>query len=150
MIEVDDRAVSGAPADEIAAVVAAVLAAEGARGAEVGILLVGDVEMQSLNLAHRGIDVPTDVLAFPIDEGGPLLDGVPQMLGDVVVCVPVALAQAVEAGVAPGVELLELLVHGTLHLLGYDHERDDGEMLARQAVLVGVSPPITWDGPATT
>jgi probable rRNA maturation factor len=150
VIEVDDRAVSGAPVDEIAEVVATVLAAEGARGAEVGILLVGDAEMQSLNLAHRGIDAPTDVLAFPIDEGGPLLDGVPQMLGDVVVCVSVALAQAVEAGVAPGVELLELLVHGTLHLLGYDHERDDGEMSARQAVLVDLLPPITWDGPATT
>lgn len=145
MIEVDDRAVSGAPERALIETVDAVLAAEGSAGAEVGVLLVGEDEMQALNRAHRGIDVPTDVLAFPIDEDGPALDGVPRMLGDVVICVPVAVAQATEAGVTPGAELLDLLVHGTLHLLGYDHERDGGEMLARQADLVGALRPIVWE-----
>lgn len=145
MIEVDDRASSGAPEVAIGETVAAVLAAEGAPEAEVGVLLVAAREMQDLNRAHRGIDAPTDVLAFPIDEDEDGLDGVPRMLGDVVVCIPVALTQALEAAIDPGAELTELLVHGTLHLLGYDHEQDDGEMLARQAELLDAIAPVAWD-----
>lgn len=144
MIEVDDRAACGVAEEEVVRVVAAILAAEGAGGAEVGVLFVDAEAMRELNRAHRALDETTDVLAFPIDEGGPMLDGVPQMLGDVVVCPAVARQQAGEVGVEPAAELTELLVHGTLHLLGYDHERDDGEMLARQAELVRSVDRLDW------
>jgi probable rRNA maturation factor len=67
---------------------------------------------------HRGIDRPTDVLSFPVDEDGPSTG--PRELGDVVIC-----PEHTE-------DLTEAVVHGVLHLCGYDHERDDGEMLALQ------------------
>ena len=86
-------------------------------------------------------DEPTDVLSFPIDEEDDLA-GVTRMLGDVVVCIPILERQAAEHDVAAGAELVDLLVHGTLHLLGYDHEEDDGEMLARQDAIVGALDPI--------
>jgi probable rRNA maturation factor len=146
MIEVDDRVGCGIDAGEVAGLIAEILAAEGAPGAEVGVLFLSVDAMRDLNRAHRARDEATDVLAFPIDEGGPMLDGVPQMLGDVVVCPAVALEQAAEAGVEPGTEVTELIVHGTLHLLGYDHERDDGEMLARQAELVRSVDILGWGG----
>ncbi|MGA0122720.1 MAG: rRNA maturation RNase YbeY [Gaiellales bacterium] len=143
MIEVDDRVGCGADVGALQAAVAGVLAAEGAGACEVGIVLLDEHEMRAINREHRGRDEPTDVLAFPIDEDEGLA-GVTRMLGDVVVCVPVLEAQADEAGVGAGAELLDLVVHGTLHLLGYDHETDQGEMLARQDALVGGFDPIPY------
>jgi probable rRNA maturation factor len=144
--EVDDRAASGASPEGIAAVVEAVLVAEGAGEAEVGVLLVGADEMRRLNREHRERDEPTDVLAFPIDEGpDDALPGVPRLLGDVVVCVPVLLEQASANEVAPGAELVDLVVHGTLHLLGHDHETDDGTMLRRQDAIVAGLAPLPWE-----
>ncbi len=141
MVDVDDRTASGADRLAIAAAVEAVLAAEGVQDCEVGVVLLDAVAMRELNREHRGVDEPTDVLAFPIDEEPGGLDGVPRLLGDVVVCREVLEAQAAVAGVAAGAELADLIVHGTLHLLGYDHEADQGEMLARQDVLVdGIAP----------
>ena len=84
--------------------------------------------MGRLNGAHRGKPDPTDVLSFPLDMRDPLPDGVPRQLGDVVICPAVAAAQ--------GTRIDHLLVHGALHLLGYDHEADEGEMLARQEQIV--------------
>ena len=84
--------------------------------------------MGRLNGAHRGKPDPTDVLSFPLDMREPLPEGVPRQLGDVVVCPAVAAAQ--------GTPIEHLLVHGALHLLGYDHEADEGEMLARQEQIV--------------
>lgn len=143
-VDVDDRAGCAAPADAVAAVVEAVLRAEGVGEVEVGVVLVDGPTMQALNRDHRGKDAPTDVLSFPIDEDDDGLAGVDRMLGDVVICVPVLVAQAEENDVAVGDELVDLLVHGTLHLLGYDHETDDGEMLARQDALVDGFAPIDW------
>jgi probable rRNA maturation factor len=140
-VEVDDRAGCGVRAEAVAAVVAAVLAAEGTGECEVGVVLVGEHEMREINRAHRARDEPTDVLSFPIDEEDDLA-GVTRMLGDVVVCIPILERQAAEHDVAAGAELVDLLVHGTLHLLGYDHEEDDGEMLARQDAIVGALDPI--------
>lgn len=143
-VDVDDRAGCGVAPEAVAAVVRAVLQAEGVGEVEVGVVLVDAPAMQALNRDHRGKDAPTDVLSFPIDEDDDGLAGVDRMLGDVVICVPVLVAQAEENAVAPGDELVDLLVHGTLHLLGYDHETDDGEMLARQDVLVDGLAPIDW------
>ncbi len=82
------------------------------------IAFVGEAEIQELNREHRGRERPTDVLSFPIDEDGPVAG--PRELGDVVIC-----PEHTE-------DLAEAVVHGVLHLCGYDHETDAGEMLALQ------------------
>jgi len=74
--------------------------------------------IRALNREHRNLDRATDVLSFPVDEGGPAAG--PRELGDVVIC-----AEHTE-------DLIEAVVHGVLHLCGHDHESDDGEMLALQ------------------
>ncbi|MEO8191886.1 MAG: rRNA maturation RNase YbeY [Acidobacteriota bacterium] len=91
-----------------------------ARAEEVSVLFCGDARMRRLNREYRGKDRSTDVLAFP-SEGGPLL-------GDIVVSVPYAARQARRRGEPRSREIDRLLVHGFLHLLGHDHETDDGEM----------------------
>ncbi len=144
MVDVDDRTRSGADPLAIADVVEAVLAAEGAGDAEVGVVIVDAATMRAFNAEHRGKDEPTDVLAFPIDEEPEDLPGVPRLLGDVVICREVLEAQAAEAGVPVGAELTDLLVHGVLHLLGHDHETDRGEMLARQDELVAGLAPVPY------
>jgi probable rRNA maturation factor len=146
VIDVDDRTGCGIPVAEVARIVEATLEAEEASGAEVGIVFADADEIRRLNREHRERDEATDVLAFPIDEGGVGLDGVPRMLGDVVVCPEVAVRQAVESAERPGTEVTELIIHGVLHLLGYDHERDEGEMLQRQDVLLGTTQPLVWSG----
>ncbi len=142
-VEFDDRAECGVDEAAVAAVIDAVLAAEQVGEVEVGVVLVDAFEMQEINREHRGKDEPTDVLSFPIDEDDGL-DGVTRMLGDIVICVPVLVQQAADNDVAVGDELVDLLAHGTLHLLGYDHETDDGEMLARQDAIVDGLAPIAW------
>ncbi len=81
--------------------------------------------MARLNRTHRGVEGPTDVLAFPLREG-PLRHLGPELLGDVVISVDTARRQGREAGTGLRAELALLLVHGILHLLGYDHA-DGGE-----------------------
>ena len=95
------------------------------RGAELSLLLVSDRRMHALNRRWRGRDRPTDVLAFAQGEGpGGAPDG---LLGDVVISVDTARRQAAERGASLGREGDRLLVHGLLHLLGYDHERSAAE-----------------------
>ena len=96
--------------------------------------IVSDRGIRELNRRYRQKDRPTDVLAFP---AGPLLspeDG-PGYLGDVVVSAETALRQAERAGAGLDSELRTLAVHGLLHLLGYDHERDRGEMARLERLL---------------
>jgi probable rRNA maturation factor len=88
----------------------------------VTIALVNNPKMRALNLAYRGKDYATDVLSFPADSPA---DG---HLGDVVIATGVAARQAREAGHSLRTELRVLALHGLLHLLGYDHEHDRGEM----------------------
>jgi probable rRNA maturation factor len=90
-----------------------------ARG-RVTVALVPDTRVRTLNRRFRRTDAATDVLSFPADEPG--------QLGDVVIAAGVARRQAAAAGHAFGIELRILALHGLLHLLGYDHERDDGRM----------------------
>ena len=142
-VEIDDRAESGVSESEIDRVVAAVLLAEAIGEVEVGVIIVGESDMQDLNREHREQDSATDVLSFPIDEDESL-PGVPRMLGDVAICLPVLLAQATEREVSPAAELTDLLIHGVLHLLGYDHETDAGEMLARQDEIGDEIATIVW------
>lgn len=90
--------------------------------AELSVLFVGDRAMRTLNRQYRGKDRTTDVLSFSLREGR--FKGVqPDMLGDIVISVPTARSQALAAGLTLQQELERLLVHGLLHLVGYDHER---------------------------
>jgi probable rRNA maturation factor len=103
-----------------------------ARG-EVTVALVSDRRMRTLNRAFRGKDYATDVLSFPIEDGGRASGGGgrapdPPSLGDIVIATGVASRQAKEAGHSVATELRVLALHGLLHLLGYDHARDDGQM----------------------
>jgi probable rRNA maturation factor len=122
----------------------ALLEAEGVDGAwALGIEFVGESQMRALNAEHRELDEVTDVLAFPLDGRDDLPDGLERQLGDVVICHAQARRQAGEAGVPPLDELRTLVVHGLLHLLGHDHEADDGAMLARQEELRAVLPSLS-------
>ncbi|MEO8338288.1 MAG: rRNA maturation RNase YbeY, partial [Nitrospirota bacterium] len=107
----------------------AILADVGEPSAELGILLVGDQRMRSLNRRYRGKDRTTDVLAFAMREARmPHASRVtPDMLGDVVIAVPTAARQAKQGQRSLGEELRVLLIHGILHLCGYDHERSEKE-----------------------
>ena len=120
-----------------------VLGAHGKDRTEVGLTLVGEEKIQQLNRDDRGIDAPTDVLSFPMQEPGETqAGGEPDLLGDVVICVPRALVQAREFGHSFRRELLYLTVHGLLHLLGYDHENETEKRKMREkeeAFLSGVN-----------
>ena len=96
----------------------ATLAAVGVSEGHLAISFIDSDHMRRLNLEHRGLDKPTDVLSFPLDGIGPVPG--PRELGDVVIC-----REHTE-------DVTEAVVHGVLHLCGYDHETDDGEMLALQ------------------
>jgi len=91
--------------------------------AELSIVLCDDAFIHPLNLEYRGIDKPTDVLSFAMREGEEAFEEDPT-LGDVVISIDTAQRQADERGHSLGRELRVLLVHGILHLLGYDHEED--------------------------
>lgn len=103
-----------------------ILAAVRESQSELSLELVGDRRMRRLNRMYRGKDRTTDVLAFPMRESH---NPCPMLLGDVVISVPTARRQAKESGRSVGDELAALLVHGVLHLCGYDHERSAREAM---------------------
>ena len=125
MIEVEVVNRSGVDVDTAAAVELCrlVLAAEGLDAGDLGLAFAGPGEMRGLKREHLGMDEATDVLSFPIDAREPLPEGVPRQLGDVVVCPQVV-----------GEEWRASLVHGLLHLLGYEH---GPEMERRELELAG-------------
>ena len=104
--------------DELRDSVRAGLEAAGVDDGHLGVQIVGPDRIRELNREHRGIDGPTDVLSFPVDEDRPTAG--PRELGDVVIS-----PEHTE-------DLTEAVVHGVLHLCGYDHETDRGQMLALQ------------------
>jgi len=128
---------------------------EGVRGlAEVSLIFADEVTVAALNHQFMGLDGPTDVLSFPIDnEPGPSgrvpdaggsgpgeapMPEIPQLVGDVVICPSVAARNAVEHECSTDDELALLIVHGVLHLLGWDHAEDEEaeRMEAREQVLL--------------
>ena len=145
--------------EAVARLVARVLEAEGVRGAELSVAFVGERRIRSLNAEHRGKDEVTDVLSFPLEEAGEgPVDAAaqaarpgealpPRLLGDIVVCARQALRQARADGLLPAFELAVLLAHGTLHLLGYDHEVDAGRMALRQAEVLEL---VDWEALVVT
>ncbi len=100
----------------------AALAAAGVAEGHVAVAFVDAAEIRLLNGAHRDRDTPTDVLSFPVDETGRAHG--PRELGDVVICPEHTH------------DIAEAVVHGVLHLCGYDHETDEGEMLALQRAVL--------------
>ena len=129
---VDDERATGSPnhavdVDRWAGLVADVLAAEGLgdRPVEVHVHFVDESAMEDLNREHLGGEGPTDVLAFPVDDPATVPDGIPVLLGDVVVCPVVAANQASAHAGDFTSEVSLLLVHGVLHLLGHDHDEPE-------------------------
>lgn len=92
---------------------------------EITLLLTDDEQLKSLNKAYRGIDAPTDVLSFEPGDSMPGMEEDEDYLGDIVISVPTAERQAKEGGHSLKAELQLLTVHGTLHLLGFDHEEPE-------------------------
>jgi probable rRNA maturation factor len=109
--------------DEIVRLVSLAVATAGVRDGHVAIAFVDAERIAELNAEHRGKEGPTDVLSFPIDEAEADVIG-PRELGDVVICPPHT------------EDIREAIVHGALHLVGMDHEVDDGEMLTVQAEIL--------------
>jgi probable rRNA maturation factor len=118
-VEVENRSGAEVDADGAVELARLVLAEEGVGSGELGIAFVEPAESRALKREHLGIDEAADVLSFPVDGREPLPEGMPRQLGDVVVCPAVA-----------GPQWRGALVHGLLHLLGYDHGAD---MAAREA-----------------
>jgi probable rRNA maturation factor len=113
----------GPTAHEVEELCALALSSAGITEGHAAVQFVSEERMQELNHRFRGIDEPTDVLAFGVDEDDPAAAG-PRELGDIVVCPEHTL------------DVREAIVHGVLHLTGMDHETDEGEMLALQAELM--------------
>jgi probable rRNA maturation factor len=108
-----------------------VLEEKGRESAEVSVVFVDDPEMRNLNRNYRGYDKATDVLAFPMNDGRFAAIN-PDLLGDIVVCVPAAKRQAEDREHTLERELTVLLIHGLLHLLGYDHQTRTEEAAMRE------------------
>jgi probable rRNA maturation factor len=117
-VEVANRSGEELDTHAAAALARQVLAGEGIDAGELGIAFVGSDESRSLKREHLGIDEAADVLSFPVDGREPLPEGLPRQLGDVVLCPEVT-----------GPQWQAPLVHGVLHLLGYEHGE---EMAARE------------------
>jgi len=115
--------IHGDDSAEVRRAAEAALEALGVGDGHIAIAFVNEDQMRSLNLDHRGLDTPTDVLSFPVDGAGENTAG-PRELGDVVIC-----REHTE-------HVPEAVVHGVLHLCGYDHETDSGEMLELQDRIV--------------
>jgi probable rRNA maturation factor len=94
--------------------------------AELSILIVDDPQIAVLNEEYLGRTGPTNVIAFPMQEG-PFADISPNLLGDVVISVETSDREAKDGGIPTEERFLELLIHGILHLMGYDHENDEAE-----------------------
>jgi probable rRNA maturation factor len=107
------------PAERVRHACVLAAATAGVEDGHVAVAFVDAGEIAALNAEHRGRDGPTDVLSFPVDGDGPVAGE--RELGDVVIC-----PEHTE-------DLTEAVVHGVLHLVGMDHETDEGEMLALQA-----------------
>jgi probable rRNA maturation factor len=141
-VQIDPRYEAEADAALIERAVQTVLESEGVAGpVEVSVLVTDDAQLHELNRDYRGVDAPTDVLSFGAEDDaddGPAFvrpPDAPRYLGDIALSYERVVSQAAEYGHSRERELAFLVVHGVLHLLGYDHERgpeDEAAMRARQ------------------
>ena len=109
-----------------------------AAGREIGVSVVGPAESRRLNARFRGRDKPTNVLSFPVaDLPSPAAGDEPRPLGDLVICPQVLRTEAREQKKSLRAHWAHLVVHGSLHLIGYDHERDsDADRMERREIAV--------------
>ena len=117
---------------------------------EIGIACVDNAESQQLNLEYRGKDKPTNVLSFPSDlpdEIAAILDSFP--IGDLVICIPVVLQEAIDQQKTPIEHFTHMLVHGTLHLMGYDHETSEQDAEEMEALEIEILKKLGFDNPYT-
>ena len=115
---------------------------------EIGIACVDNDESHKLNLEYRGKDKPTNVLSFPSDlpdEMAQILDTFP--IGDLVICIPVVLREAIEQQKTPIEHFTHMLVHGTLHLMGYDHETSDQDAEEMEALEIEILNKLGFENP---
>ena len=115
---------------------------------EIGIACVDNAESHQLNLEYRGKDKPTNVLSFPSDlpdEMAAILDSFP--IGDLVICIPVVLQEAIDQQKTPIEHFTHMLVHGTLHLMGYDHETSDADAEEMEALEIEILKKLGFDNP---
>lgn len=115
---------------------------------EVGIACVDNDESHKLNLEYRQKDKPTNVLSFPSDlpdEMAEFLESFP--IGDLVICIPVVLHEALEQNKAPLTHLTHMLVHGTLHLMGYDHETSEEDAEEMEAIEIEILAKLGLENP---
>ena len=115
---------------------------------EIGIACVDNAESHQLNLEYRGKDKPTNVLSFPSDlpdEMAAILDSFP--IGDLVICIPVVLQEAIDQQKTPMEHFTHMLVHGTLHLMGYDHETSEQDAEEMEALEIEILKKLGFDNP---
>ncbi len=115
---------------------------------EIGIACVDNAESHQLNLEYRGKDKPTNVLSFPSDlpdEMAAILDSFP--IGDLVICIPVVLQEALDQQKTPIEHFTHMLVHGTLHLMGYDHETSEQDAEEMEALEIEILKKLGFDNP---
>jgi probable rRNA maturation factor len=115
---------------------------------EIGIACVDNDESHKLNLEYRGKDKPTNVLSFPSDmpdEMAQILDAFP--IGDLVICIPVVLREANEQQKAPLTHFTHMLVHGTLHLMGYDHETSEQDAEEMESLEIEILDKLGFSNP---
>lgn len=153
-ILIDEEFEGELEADWLRSVVEQVLVTEGAASeVELGLVITDQTKIQELNLVHLGVDAPTDVLAFPTspDEGSDMPDFVMPPdgithLGEVIISFPQAFMQAEEHQHPVKKEVALLIVHGVLHLLGYDHDVPEREqhMRARETEILGLIEEKGW------
>jgi len=129
LISIDEPYACRVSAEWIEGIARRVLEAEGLLAAELGVVVTDDETVRALNRDYAGEDEATDVLSFSLREGEQFVaapDGVVR-LGEVIISYPTAERQAAEAGRPVAVEVAHLLIHGILHILGYDHAEPDEE-----------------------
>ena len=117
---------------------------------EIGIACVDNDESHKLNLEYRQKDKPTNVLSFPSDipeEVLPMLDAWP--MGDLVICIPVVLQEAIDQSKTPIEHFTHMLVHGVLHLMGYDHETSEADAEEMEALEIKILAKLGFDNPYT-
>jgi probable rRNA maturation factor len=148
VVDVFDETDLGVPTDGVAELVRAVLELEGAQGTLV-VAFVEEDAIKDLNDRDRGLPEPTDVLSYcardeEADWPGPFPEGDASLeLGEVIVCPALTRLYAEEGGREPGGQLAWTIIHGVLHVLGYDHEEDEGEMRRREQALLEELRPLT-------
>ncbi len=152
----DEYGAADFPAQRVIGAIVRVLAEHGAvPGTALSVVLADDEQVRQLNAQYRGVDAPTDVLSFPADPlPSEIAASQAPYLGDMIIACPYTLQQAQEAGHAPADEYVLLAIHGTLHLLGYDHDNAEREasmwqQQARALAAAGVAidvPRFTFEG----